>query len=176
MADGTYERRGPREAELKRFQRLLDERRAASGAARPVRAVVAFGSNLEPRRETIDRALALLAELPGTRLVKTSPVVETEPVDVPERYRHLKFLNGAALFETTLAPLDFSRRMHAIEEALGRVRTERNGPRTIDLDLIVFGEVVMNTPELILPHPRARFRPFVTGPMAELGLTIPDKH
>ena len=110
-----------------------------------------------------------LSALPETRFVKASSVIETEPVDVPSEFAALKFLNQVAVFETTLDPFDFSRRMHAIEEDLGRVRTVRNGPRTIDIDLIDFGGQVINTPELILPHPRAHLRDFIQRPLRELG-------
>ncbi len=87
---------------------------------------------------------------------------------MPGEFAALKFLNMAAVLETSLAPEDFSRRMHAVEDALGRRRTVRNGPRTIDIDLIDFGGIRMDTPELALPHPRWRERPFVTIPLAEL--------
>ena len=97
-------------------------------------------------------------------------MIETEPVDVPPEFAHLKFLNQAALFETALEAHDFSRRMHGIEDALGRVRTVRNGPRTIDIDLIDFDGIVLNEPELTLPHPRAAARDFVLRPLAELGI------
>ena len=102
--------------------------------------------------------------------MKASSVIETEPVDVPADFAALKFLNQVAVFETTLDPFDFSRRMHAIEDDLGRVRTVRNGPRTIDIDLIDFGGEVIDTTELTLPHPRAHLRDFVLKPLAELGL------
>lgn len=139
-----------------------------------VRAVVALGSNQGDRAALLRQALKRLAALPETRLVDASRVVETEGVDVPAEYAALKFLNQVALLETTLAPLDFFRRMHAIEDELGRVRTVRNGPRTIDLDLISFGDVRLETPELTLPHPRAKERPFVMEPMRELGLSDLD--
>ena len=132
------------------------------------RAIVSLGSNIEPRGDYLKRALAALAALPGTRLVKASSVIETEPVEVPSEFVALKFLNQVAIFETTLEAFDFSRRMHAIEDDLGRVRTVRNGPRTIDLDLIDFGGQVITTPELTLPHPRAKSRDFVLQPLAEL--------
>ena len=135
-------------------------------------AAVSLGSNIEPRREYLSRAVAALSSLPGTRLLKMSPVMETEPVDVPPEYAGMKFLNSVAVFETTLEVFDFSRRMHGIEDALGRVRTVRNGPRTIDLDLIDFGGMTVDTPELTLPHPRAHLREFVFRPLAEMGLPL----
>ena len=134
----------------------------------PVRAVVSLGSNLEPRGEYLAKALAALGAFPRTRLVAASAVEETEPVDVPEEFRALKFLNQVAVIETTLEPLNFSRRMHRVEDELGRVRTVKNGPRTVDVDLIDFGGLVMDTPELTLPHPRAAERDFVTNPWKSL--------
>lgn len=137
-----------------------------------VLAVVALGSNIEPRGERLARALGALAELPATRLVKSSSLLDNDGVDVPPEFAHLRFLNQVAAFETTLEVHDFSRRMHAIEDEQGRVRTGvRNAPRTIDLDLIAFGDLVLNEPGLTIPHPRARERPFVTGPLAEI---LPD--
>ena len=134
------------------------------------RAIVSLGSNLEPRADHLKRAVAALSALPETQFVKASSVIETEPVGVPPEFAALKFLNQVAVFETSLGPFDFSRRMHAIEDDLGRVRTVRNGPRTIDIDLIDFEGEVINTPELTLPHPRAHLRDFVLKPLAELGL------
>lgn len=139
-------------------------------SAAKVRALVSLGSNLEPRATYLERAVAALAALPLTRLVQVSSVRETEPVDVPPEFAALKFLNQVAVFETGLEPLAFSRRMHAIEDSLGRVRTVRNGPRTIDIDLIDFGGLRLDTPELTLPHPRAKERAFVREPLEELGI------
>ena len=118
------------------------------------------------------RAIAALSSLPETRFAKASSVIETEPVDVPPEFAALKFLNQVAVFETALDPFDVSRRMHTIEGDLGRVRTVRNGPRTIDIDLIDFGGQIINTPELTLPHPRAHLRSFVQEPLMELGIQI----
>ena len=142
----------------------------AGASAAPVVAVVALGSNIEPRREYLTRALEAVAAFPGTRLAKASSVIETEPVDVPPEFAQMKFLNQVAAFETVLDALRFSRLIHAAEDALGRVRTVRNGPRTIDLDLIAFGDIRMDTPELALPHPRVAQRDFVMRPLEELGL------
>ena len=141
-------------------------------SSRTVLAVVALGSNIEPRADRLERALRALAELPGTRLVRASSTLDNAGVDVPPEFAHLRFLNQVAAFETTLEVHDFARRMHAIEDAQGRVRTGvRNAPRTIDLDLIAFGNLVLDEADLTIPHPRARERPFVTGPLSEI---LPD--
>ena len=135
-----------------------------------MKAVVSLGSNIEPRADYLKKAIEALSALPGTAFVKASSVIETEPVDVPEAFKDQKFLNQVAIFDTKLSPEAFSVRMHAIEDALGRVRTVKNGPRTIDIDLIDFGGQVINTPELTLPHPRAPLRDFVQTPLRELGI------
>ena len=137
-----------------------------------MRAVVSLGSNAGPREANLAQALAALAAFPRTRLVAASRVRETEPVGVPPEFAHLKFLNQAAVFESDLSPEDFAARMHAVEDALGRVRTVRNGPRTVDVDLVDFGGLVRDTPALTLPHPRARERAFVMEPLAELGVSL----
>lgn len=136
------------------------------------RAVVSLGSNIGDRAAHLKRAVELLSVLPETKLVKVSGIIETEPVDVPKEFSGMKFLNQAAVFETDLSPHEFSDRMHAIEDDMGRVRLVRNGPRTIDIDLIDFGGVKMDDPELTLPHPRARERDFVLVPLAELGVEL----
>ena len=148
----------------------IEDRRPREAGVAGERAIVSLGSNVEPRADYLERALAALSALPQTRFVKASSVIETEPVDVPPEYAALKFLNQVAVFETTLDPFGFSRRMHAIEDALGRVRTVRNGPRTIDIDLVDFGGRVVDSPELTLPHPRAHLRDFVQSPLRELGI------
>ena len=135
-----------------------------------VRAIVSLGSNIEPRVEYLSRAVDALSSMPSTKLVAASRVVETEPVGVPPEFAHMKFMNQVAVFETALSAREFSKRMHEVEDALGRQRTVRNGPRTIDIDLVDFGGMVSDDPELTLPHPRARERDFVMGPLAELGL------
>ncbi len=151
---------------------MQNENGGENAARRGVRAVVSLGSNVEPRRRHLELAIAALSEFPQTRLLAASSVIETEPVDVPSEFAHMKFLNQAAAFETSLPPLEFSRRMHEVEDRLGRVRSVRNGPRTIDVDLIDFGGVRMDVPELVLPHPRAKSRDFVTRPLAEIGVVL----
>ena len=139
-----------------------------------MQAVVSLGSNIEPRSDYLARALAALAALPGTRLERASEPEETEPVGVPPEYAHLRFLNQLAVFETELEVHEFSRRMHAIEDALGRKRTVRNGPRTIDLDLVDFDGLAVDEPDLVLPHPRARERAFVMEPWRRLRREAAD--
>ena len=136
------------------------------------RAAVSLGSNLGNRAANLRRALAALSKLPRTRLLDASGAIETEPVDVPREFVGMKFLNQAAVFETELEPHEFSRAMHAIEDRMGRVRTVRNGPRVIDIDLVAFGGVKMRTRELTLPHPRAARRDFVLRPMREIGVFL----
>lgn len=132
------------------------------------RAVLSLGSNLEPRRSRLAQAVAAVAAFPRTRIVAESEVEETEPVDVPEAFRGLKFLNQVVFVETDLPPREFSDRMHGVEDDLGRVRTARNGPRTVDIDLIDYEGVVSDAPALTLPHPRAMEREFVTKPWKTL--------
>ena len=140
-----------------------------SSAAAMTQAVVSLGSNIEPRERRLADARAALAALPQTRVVKVSSVRETEPVDVPTAFCDQRFLNQIVVCETTLEARDFLHRLQAIETAQGRVRGPvRNVPRTIDLDLIAFGDLVLDEPELTLPHPRARERAFVLEPLAEV--------
>lgn len=137
-----------------------------------VEAIVSLGSNLGDRLSYLNRALEMLHSMPKTRLIKSSSVIETQPIDVPADFEDLKFLNQVAIFATELSAEEFSRRMHLIEDKLGRVRTVKNGPRTIDIDLIDFGGIKMNTPELVLPHPRAHERDFVIKPLKELQRSL----
>lgn len=143
-------------------------RESERGEREGVRVVLSLGSNVEPRREHLAKALDAVCRFPSTRLVAASPVEETEPVGVPEAFRHLKFLNQVAIFDTALGARDFSDRMHRVEADLGRVRGVRNGPRTVDIDMVDYGGTTSDDPELTLPHPRARGRDFVMRPWLEL--------
>ena len=92
-------------------------------------------------------------------------------MDVPPEFAQRRFLNRMLVVETELPPAEFSRLMHGIEDALGRVRGEtRNIPRTIDIDMIDYEGVVSSDPELVLPHPRAKERDFVMEPLRRLGI------
>jgi len=135
------------------------------------RVIICLGSNIEPRSVYLDRAQKALCALPGTKLVAEGGTDETAPVDVPPEFSDKMFMNRILVFETDLPPRDFSDRMHGIEDELGRMRGGvRNIPRTIDIDMIDYEGVVMDDPELTLPHPRARERAFVVEPLKRLGI------
>ena len=138
------------------------------------RAVIAFGSNLGDRAGHLHRAIEALDRLPGTRVLAVSSFIETEPVDVPPAYQALRFLNGALIVETALAPEALLAELNRLEAEAGRIRSERNGPRPLDLDIILYEGVTMQSARLTLPHPRAHLRAFVLEPLAELGITQAD--
>ncbi|MCQ4046432.1 2-amino-4-hydroxy-6-hydroxymethyldihydropteridine diphosphokinase [Streptantibioticus rubrisoli] len=129
----------------------------------PKWAVVSLGSNLGNRLETLQGAIDALADTPGMRVKAVSPVYETEPWGV-EPGSQPNYLNAVVLVKTTLPPGSLLERAHAIEEAFVRVRDERWGPRTIDVDIVSYQDVVSNDPQLTLPHPRAHERAFVLVP------------
>lgn len=139
------------------------------------KAYVGLGANLGDREGTIRRAVALLAATPGVEVLRVSALRETEPVGYADQPR---FLNGAAALATELGPRDLLERLLAVELELGRVRGEgpRFGPRAIDLDLLLYGEEVVDEPGLTVPHPRLAERRFVLEPLHELdpALALPD--
>jgi 2-amino-4-hydroxy-6-hydroxymethyldihydropteridine diphosphokinase len=140
-----------------------------------MRAFLGVGANLGNRGETIARALELLAEQDGVEVVAVSTLRETDPVGVVDQPR---FLNGAVAVETELAPRELLERLLAVELALGRTREGvRFGPRTIDLDLLVYGDVELAEAGLTIPHPRLVERRFVLEPLAELDpeLVVPGR-
>jgi 2-amino-4-hydroxy-6-hydroxymethyldihydropteridine diphosphokinase len=137
-------------------------------------AFVGIGSNLGDREAALRRAVELLAAEERIEVVAVSELRETEPVGPVEQGL---FLNGAVRLATELPPRELLERLLAIERRLGRVRTERFGPRTIDLDLLVYGEQVIDEPGLTIPHPRLHERRFALDPLAELApdLVIPGR-
>jgi 2-amino-4-hydroxy-6-hydroxymethyldihydropteridine diphosphokinase len=140
-----------------------------------MRAYIGMGANLGNREETIKRALALLAGRPGVNVVAVSSLRETDPVGFAEQPR---FLNGAAAVETELEPRALLAALLAVERELGRTRDgPRFGPRTIDLDLLVYGGREVAEPGLTVPHPRLAERAFALEPLAELDpeLEIPGR-
>lgn len=138
------------------------------------RAVLALGSNLGDREGFLTFAVSSLSTLPQTRILKVSTWRETEPVDVPAGFEALMFLNGAVLIETALSPEALLEAALAIEAEAGRVRTIRNGPRPLDVDVILFEGERRNTERLMIPHPRAHVRDFVLEPLRDLGFTRED--
>jgi 2-amino-4-hydroxy-6-hydroxymethyldihydropteridine diphosphokinase len=129
--------------------------------------LVALGSNLGDRAEYLRRAVDALARLPSTQLAARSAWHETQPEGGPPGQG--MFLNGAVLLSTTLAPEKMLAELVRIESALGRMRAEPWGPRTIDLDLLLYDGQVRQTDDLTLPHPRMALRRFVLAPAAEVA-------
>jgi 2-amino-4-hydroxy-6-hydroxymethyldihydropteridine diphosphokinase len=133
----------------------------------PEKAYIALGANLGDRRKNLDDALALLSCTPGVKVTAVSSFLENPAVGGPSDSP--PFLNAAAEIETALTPIDLLHRLLEIERSLGRERREKWGPRTIDLDLLIYGNQVLSTPELIVPHPRLAERRFVLQPLAEIA-------
>jgi 2-amino-4-hydroxy-6-hydroxymethyldihydropteridine diphosphokinase len=136
-------------------------------------AYVGLGANLGKKEETLRQAVALLAAADGVDVLAVSELRETDPVGVVDQPR---FLNGAVAIETTLPPRELLDSLLRIERELGRVRgEERWGPRTVDLDLLLYGDQIVDEPGLRVPHPRIHERRFVLEPLAELDpeLEIP---
>ena len=130
-----------------------------------VRAAIALGSNLDHPEAHVTRGFDDIAALPGTKLIARSSLHRTQPVgyaDQPD------FVNACALVETSLAPRALLEGLLAIERAHGRERGIPNGPRTLDLDIVLYGDRVIDEPDLTIPHPRAREREFVLKPLREV--------
>jgi 2-amino-4-hydroxy-6-hydroxymethyldihydropteridine diphosphokinase len=134
---------------------------------------VGLGANLGPREKTLRHAVELLGDTEHVDLIAVSELRETDPVGVVDQPR---FLNGAAAVETTLPPRALLDALLGIERELGRVRREeRWGPRIVDLDLLLYGDEIVDEPGLRVPHPRLHERRFALEPLAELDpdLEIP---
>jgi len=129
------------------------------------RAYIALGANLGDARATVEAALAALERLPATRVVARSSLYRSTPLDAegPD------FVNAVAAVDTELDAPTLLEALHAIEAAHGRKRPFRNAPRTLDLDLLIFDDLVCASPELTLPHPRLHERAFVVVPLAEIA-------
>ena len=131
----------------------------------PRRAAIALGSNLGDCRATLAAALAELDAVPGLRLLRRSAWYRSAPVGPPQP----DYLNGCALLQVSLSPEALLDRLLETETRFGRVRSERWGPRTLDLDLILFDDLVLDSERLQIPHPRLRERAFVLVPLAEIA-------
>lgn len=130
-------------------------------------AFIALGANLGDRLENLGSAANALDDTPGIDLEAASWLYETAPVGGPGGQG--AFLNAVVRVRTTLEPLPLLDRLLAIEEAHRRVRVERWGPRTLDLDLLFLGDRLLDHPRLTLPHPRLHQRRFVLAPLADVG-------
>jgi len=134
-------------------------------------AYIGLGSNLDDRKKNLDAAADAIASNPGTIVVKKSTIIETDPVDYLNQPR---FLNQVILIETDLAPLELLRHLQQIETDLGRSRTIPKGPRTIDLDILLYDTIVMETGDLTIPHPQIKNREFILKHLVELGPELTD--
>lgn len=136
-----------------------------------VRAFVGVGANLGDAPATVRAALQALQRLPQSRWVASSSLYRSAPLDAPGP----DFVNAVVELRTELGPQALLQRLQAIEQRFGRVRGARNAPRTLDLDLLLYGELCIDEPALTLPHPRAHLRGFVLRPLAELDpqLSLP---
>ena len=132
----------------------------------PVLAYVALGANLGEAETTVRAAIAALGRLPGTQLVAASSLYRTAPLEVPEPQPD--YINAVARLATTLTPHALLDELLALEARFGRVRPYRWAPRALDLDLLLYGDVVLDIPRLTLPHPRLHRRAFVLEPLLEL--------
>ena len=137
-------------------------------------AYIALGANLGDPVFTVNAAFEAISKLPQTQLMATSALYRTAPVGITEQP---EFINAAARVETRLAPEALLDALLAIEQQFGRVRELRNGPRTLDLDVLLYDDLVLDTPRLTLPHPRLHLRAFVLYPLADVApeLRIPGR-
>lgn len=130
---------------------------------------IGIGSNLGDRLKNIEQAIAKINQLKGARVEKISSIIETEPVGGPAQG---KFLNAAIGIQTDLSAQELLRSLQNIERDLGRKRLVKNGPRTIDLDILTFGEQKINDTNLTVPHPKIKHRDFVLLPLREIAPNI----
>jgi 2-amino-4-hydroxy-6-hydroxymethyldihydropteridine diphosphokinase len=128
------------------------------------KAYLALGSNLGDRLERLREAVRLLDETEGVDVVRSSRIYETDPVGPPQP----AYLNAVIEVETSRSPLELLEACRAVEDALGRIRAERWGARTIDVDVLTFDQQTVDEPDLQIPHPRMHERGFVLVPLGEL--------
>ena len=133
--------------------------------ASPTSVFIGLGANLGDRQSALCAALIAVGAIPGTRLLRVSPLYRSTPVDAGGS----DYLNAVAELATTLAPHALLKTLQAVETAAGRERPYPNAPRTLDLDILWFGDQVIHTPDLVVPHPRMFERAFVLRPLADLA-------
>ncbi|MEK7867944.1 MAG: 2-amino-4-hydroxy-6-hydroxymethyldihydropteridine diphosphokinase [Candidatus Omnitrophota bacterium] len=128
---------------------------------------IGIGSNLGDRAKYIENAIEKLEGTKGIEVKRVSSIYETEPVGGPKQG---KYLNGAIEIETQLEPGELMLKLQNIEKQLGRIKTVKNAPRTIDLDILLYGDKKINKPDLKIPHPKMHKREFVMKPLKDLGM------
>ena len=133
------------------------------------RVFIAVGSNLGERLNLLKRAAKLAGQTGALKIFRVSPVYETEPAGGPPQG---KYLNAVWEAETDLNPEGLLQKLLEVEAGLGRKRGERNAPRTIDLDILFYGDQVVHQPGLVIPHPRLHERDFVLKPLADLAADL----
>jgi len=126
---------------------------------------IALGSNLGNSANLLQMALKALSQEEGMVLARISPFYQTAPVGPPQP----DYVNACAILHTTLSPLELLDRLLQVEHQFGRVRRERWGPRLLDLDLLLYGDRIIDQPRLQVPHPRMRDRAFVLVPLADIA-------
>jgi 2-amino-4-hydroxy-6-hydroxymethyldihydropteridine diphosphokinase len=146
---------------------LTEKRQGGSRTASGVRAHIALGSNVGDRRGNIRSAIEKMQSVSGVRVTKASPVYETEPVGggPPQGM----YLNAVVEVECGLSAAELLKQLQCIENELGRTRPGKDFPRTIDLDILLFGDEAIDEPDLKVPHPRMHERAFVLNPLAEIA-------
>ena len=132
-------------------------------------AVIALGSNMGDRKNYLDSAVKALDEIPGCTVRQVSSFIETPPYGVTDQ---ADFLNGCLELETLLDPCELLEQLHRIEHEAGRERIVRWGPRTLDLDILLYDDLVMESDELIIPHIEMHLRDFVLKPLSEIAPNI----
>ncbi|MCP3669275.1 MAG: 2-amino-4-hydroxy-6-hydroxymethyldihydropteridine diphosphokinase [Gammaproteobacteria bacterium] len=139
-----------------------------------VAAYIGLGSNLDDPAEQLSRAFMALAQIQNTRLVRYSSLYQSPPMGGMEQP---DYINAAAVVDTALKPAELLQQLQVIETAQGRTKGERWGPRTLDLDLLIYGSSIIDTPDLKVPHPGMHDRAFVLYPLYELSpdLEIPGR-
>jgi len=128
---------------------------------------IGIGSNLGDRAKYIENAIEKLKETKGIEVKRVSGIYETKPIGGPKQG---KYLNGAIEIETQLEPRELMVKLQRIEKQLGRIRTVENAPRTIDLDILLYGDKKIDEPDLKIPHPKMHERDFVIKPLKDLGV------
>ena len=144
---------------------MININTSQENAQRQVSAAVAMGSNLGESRQTLDAAIQTLADHPKIEVISCSSWYRTAPVGPPQP----DYINGCVILAVQLTPQELLNTLLRVEQQFGRVRQERWGARTLDLDLILYDQLILTIPHLQIPHPRMRERAFVLVPLAEIA-------